>query len=124
MAAHRSWQRILSSVLRKQNSVRTIPTDSVFSSRSKGFKLLLIGAAGLGSFATYQAFRKADALITLPAVQAAKDEEDDGPEKSKETNYREMRFRQFASVEYDGSLYMTPQDFLESVTEESPRGRD
>ena len=32
-----------------------------------------------------------------------------------------MRFQQFASVEYEGVIYMTPQDFLESITEESPR---
>jgi len=35
--------------------------------------------------------------------------------------YREVRFIQFASVEYKGMSYMTPQDFLESVTEEMPR---
>ena len=34
---------------------------------------------------------------------------------------REMRFLSFASVEYQGNIYMTPQDFLESVTEEAPR---
>ncbi|XP_061164748.1 calcium uptake protein 3, mitochondrial-like isoform X3 [Saccostrea echinata] len=34
-----------------------------------------------------------------------------------------MRFMQFASVEYKGITYMTPQDFLESVTEEMPRPR-
>ena len=34
---------------------------------------------------------------------------------------RELRFLSFASVEYDGNIYMTPQDFLESVTEETPR---
>lgn len=34
-----------------------------------------------------------------------------------------MRFLQFASVEYKGVIYMTPQDFLESVTEEMPRRR-
>lgn len=44
--------------------------------------------------------------------------------KSKTTpTYREMRFLQFASVEYKGVIYMTPQDFLESVTEEMPRRR-
>ncbi|XP_062577523.1 calcium uptake protein 3, mitochondrial-like isoform X2 [Saccostrea cucullata] len=37
--------------------------------------------------------------------------------------YRELRFLQFASVEYKGITYMTPQDFLESVTEEMPRPR-
>lgn len=34
---------------------------------------------------------------------------------------REKRFIRFASVEYDGQLYMTPQDFLESVVEADPR---
>ncbi|GFY54287.1 calcium uptake protein 3, mitochondrial, partial [Trichonephila inaurata madagascariensis] len=36
---------------------------------------------------------------------------------------RERRFIKFASVEYDGQLYMTPQDFLDSVTETDPRPR-
>lgn len=34
---------------------------------------------------------------------------------------RERRFVQFASTEYAGQLYMTPQDFLESVIEAEPR---
>ncbi|VEN58463.1 unnamed protein product [Callosobruchus maculatus] len=34
---------------------------------------------------------------------------------------REKRFIRFASVQYDGQLYMTPQDFLESVIEPDPR---
>lgn len=34
---------------------------------------------------------------------------------------REKRFIRFSSVEYDGQLYMTPQDFLESVVEAEPR---
>ncbi|XP_076183391.1 calcium uptake protein 3, mitochondrial-like isoform X3 [Ptiloglossa arizonensis] len=36
---------------------------------------------------------------------------------------REKRFIKFASVEYDGQLYMTPQDFLDSVVEPEPRPR-
>jgi len=36
---------------------------------------------------------------------------------------RERRFIQFASTEYCGQLYMTPQDFLESVIEAEPRPR-
>jgi hypothetical protein len=34
---------------------------------------------------------------------------------------RQKLFFQFASVEYEGVPYMTPQDFLESVTEDHPR---
>ncbi|TDG46917.1 hypothetical protein AWZ03_006621 [Drosophila navojoa] len=36
---------------------------------------------------------------------------------------RERRFIKFASVEYENQLYMTPQDFLESVVEQEPRPR-
>ncbi|XP_060876272.1 calcium uptake protein 3, mitochondrial isoform X1 [Metopolophium dirhodum] len=36
---------------------------------------------------------------------------------------REKRFIKFASVEYHGQLYMTPQDFLESFVDEQPRAR-
>ncbi|XP_018027658.1 uncharacterized protein LOC108682913, partial [Hyalella azteca] len=38
-------------------------------------------------------------------------------------NHRERRFIKFASVEYRGQLYMTPQDFIESVTDSEPRQR-
>nr|XP_054755440.1 calcium uptake protein 3, mitochondrial-like [Lytechinus pictus] len=36
---------------------------------------------------------------------------------------KEYRFQSFASCEYNGQIYMTPQDFLESVTEGNPRPR-
>lgn len=36
---------------------------------------------------------------------------------------RAARFREFASVELEGTPYMTPQDFLESVTDDLPRPR-
>ncbi|VDM40275.1 unnamed protein product [Toxocara canis] len=36
---------------------------------------------------------------------------------------RELRFLQFASVEYDDVIYMTPMDFLDSLTLDAPRGR-
>ncbi|XP_065166360.1 calcium uptake protein 3, mitochondrial isoform X2 [Atheta coriaria] len=36
---------------------------------------------------------------------------------------RERRFIRFASVEYHAQIYMTPQDFLESVIEADPRPR-
>ena len=35
---------------------------------------------------------------------------------------REQRFLHFASVLYNGEVYMTPQDFLHSVTQEGARG--
>lgn len=42
-------------------------------------------------------------------------------EKAIRLTARERRFIKFASVEYDGQLYMTPQDFLDSVVEQEPR---
>jgi len=36
---------------------------------------------------------------------------------------REKRFLKFSSVEYEGQIYMTPQDFLESVVEAEPKPR-
>lgn len=42
-------------------------------------------------------------------------------EKVVKLTMREQRFIKFASVEYDGQLYMTPQDFLDSVVEPEPR---
>lgn len=34
---------------------------------------------------------------------------------------REQRFRMFASLEFEGQLFMTPYDFIQSVTNEEPR---
>jgi hypothetical protein len=42
-------------------------------------------------------------------------------EKAIKLTAREKRFIKFASVEFDGQIYMTPQDFLESVVEQEPR---
>lgn len=35
----------------------------------------------------------------------------------------EHRFRLFSSVEYDGQLYMTPLDFIESITTSEPKSK-
>lgn len=42
-------------------------------------------------------------------------------ERAVKLTAREKRFIKFASVEFDGQIYMTPQDFLESVVEQEPR---
>ncbi|XP_037867818.1 calcium uptake protein 3, mitochondrial isoform X1 [Bombyx mori] len=56
---------------------------------------------------------------TVYALKAKPDE----LAKSVKLTSRERRFIKFASVEYGGQLYMTPQDFLESVVEQEPRPR-
>lgn len=49
--------------------------------------------------------------------------QDEIAEKAVRLTAREKRFIKFASVEYDGQIYCTPQDFLESVVEQEPRPR-
>ncbi|XP_064418758.1 calcium uptake protein 3, mitochondrial isoform X2 [Latimeria chalumnae] len=59
----------------------------------------------------------------LPAV-AAKEKVRDGELAEEPDPYassQAQRFRQFASVEYDGQIFMTPRDFIESVTTDEPK---
>ena len=71
MAAYRTWQRILTSIMRKQSSVRAFSNNHLIS--SKGFRVFLAGAVGIGSIASYKAFCSGGNRISLPTVQAAKD---------------------------------------------------
>ncbi|XP_053399930.1 calcium uptake protein 3, mitochondrial-like isoform X2 [Mercenaria mercenaria] len=81
---------------------------------------LLIGTS-CTCFVAWQAWRKYRQNDDfLPKVYAA---QEPGEKKSHPMTHREERFQQFASVQCDGVIYMTPQDFLESVTEEVPRPR-
>ncbi|XP_006815707.2 calcium uptake protein 3, mitochondrial-like [Saccoglossus kowalevskii] len=62
----------------------------------------------------------------LPAVLAKEKEKDTKEQDDTLTPHlskKEERFQEFASCEYDGQMFMTPQDFLESVTQEEPRAR-
>ncbi|XP_043104696.1 calcium uptake protein 3, mitochondrial isoform X7 [Puntigrus tetrazona] len=63
-------------------------------------------------------------LPSLPAV-AAKEKAPlfDFDESDVYMSSHEHRFRLFSSVEYEGQLYMTPQNFIESVTMSEPRIR-
>ncbi|XP_073698141.1 calcium uptake protein 3, mitochondrial isoform X6 [Garra rufa] len=63
-------------------------------------------------------------LPSLPAV-AAKEKAPlfDFDETDVYMSSHEHRFRLFSSVEYEGQLYMTPQNFIESVTMSEPRIR-
>ncbi|XP_055378620.1 calcium uptake protein 3, mitochondrial isoform X2 [Condylostylus longicornis] len=56
-------------------------------------------------------------------VHALNLRKDKDEEKVIKLTPRERRFIKFASVEFDGQLYMTPQDFLDSVVEQEPRPR-
>ncbi|XP_071088173.1 calcium uptake protein 3, mitochondrial-like isoform X7 [Haliotis cracherodii] len=81
--------------------------------------LYMIAAASGCTLAIHWFYKQGQAIV--PVVHARETEKDEPPKER--VTHRELRFRQFASVEYQGNIYMTPQDFLESVTEECPRPR-
>ena len=56
----------------------------------------------------------------LPQLRAAEPEKHERKEK---VSIRERRYKDFSSVKYKGEPYMTPRDFLESVTIDEPRRR-
>ncbi|XP_048102551.1 calcium uptake protein 3, mitochondrial isoform X11 [Alosa alosa] len=63
-------------------------------------------------------------LPSLPAVTAKeKGRPFDFEEGDVYMSSHEHRFRLFSSVEYEGQLYMTPQNFIESVTMSEPRSK-
>ncbi|KAM6972560.1 calcium uptake protein 3, mitochondrial isoform 2-T2 [Aplochiton taeniatus] len=65
-----------------------------------------------------------DLLSSLPSVVAKeKGRPFDFEEGDVYMSSHEHRFRLFSSVEYEGQFYMTPQNFIESVTMSEPRSK-
>uniref|UniRef100_UPI003AAA840E calcium uptake protein 3, mitochondrial isoform X2 n=1 Tax=Centroberyx gerrardi TaxID=166262 RepID=UPI003AAA840E len=63
-------------------------------------------------------------LPSIPAVEAKeKARPYDFEDGDVHMSSHEHRFRMFSSVEYEGQLYMTPQNFIESVTMSEPRNK-
>ncbi|XP_023807648.1 calcium uptake protein 3, mitochondrial isoform X8 [Oryzias latipes] len=61
-------------------------------------------------------------LPSIPTVEAKERAQPlDFEEGDVYISSHEQRFRMFSSVEYEGQLYMTPQNFIESVTMSEPR---
>ncbi|CAF3582239.1 unnamed protein product [Rotaria sordida] len=84
--------------------------------------------------AEYERRNAQKALSKNSKIQRRKDIDDDNDDEENVkddlnrtdksvTNIYERRFHDFASIEYNGEIYMTPMDFLESVVAERPRPR-
>ncbi|CAF0750491.1 unnamed protein product [Rotaria sordida] len=84
--------------------------------------------------AEYERRNARKALSKNSKIQRRKDIDDDNDDEENVkddlnrtdksvTNIYERRFHDFASIEYNGEIYMTPMDFLESVVAERPRPR-
>ncbi|XP_063258093.1 calcium uptake protein 3, mitochondrial isoform X3 [Prinia subflava] len=69
----------------------------------------------------------ARALLPIPVAAAAKEtvtvteNRSDLEDLHLYATPREQRFRRFASLEFEGQLYMTPYDFIQSVTSDEPK---
>jgi hypothetical protein len=60
--------------------------------------------------------------LKLPVMELrASDGEGKEGRKAPKVSMRERRYKDFASIKYKGEPYMTPRDFLESVTLDAPR---
>ncbi|XP_073501519.1 calcium uptake protein 3, mitochondrial isoform X5 [Phyllobates terribilis] len=77
---------------------------------------------GLRSGEAMRGLRGAGILVPVSAAkETSSAEKSDFEDLDMFASSREQRFRVFASLEFEGQLYMTPRDFLESVTTDEPR---
>lgn len=115
--------RNFSSYLTRGTTQSTLPPPvsrlETLSGNSRGFIYALAGFMGGSAFIYY--------LINPERLKVKKlqniGEADQIDERKKLLTPRERRFIKFSSVEYKGKIYMTPQDFLESVIESEPKPR-
>ncbi|XP_038034404.1 calcium uptake protein 3, mitochondrial isoform X5 [Anas acuta] len=67
----------------------------------------------------------ARALLPIPVAAAAKETGTESRSDLEDLHLyatpREQRFRRFASLEFEGQLYMTPYDFIQAVTNDEPK---
>ncbi|XP_053921086.1 calcium uptake protein 3, mitochondrial isoform X4 [Cuculus canorus] len=65
------------------------------------------------------------ALLPIPVAAAAKETVTENRSDPEDLHLyatpREQRFRRFASLEFEGQLYMTPYDFIQAVTSDEPK---
>uniref|UniRef100_A0A7E4VX04 EF-hand domain-containing protein n=1 Tax=Panagrellus redivivus TaxID=6233 RepID=A0A7E4VX04_PANRE len=73
---------------------------------------------GLATVSAYSATGFATAGALRAVVLSSRDDDDDT-----KLSKRQQRFRDFASVEFNGVEYMSPQDFLDSLILDEPRER-
>ncbi|XP_019847822.2 calcium uptake protein 3, mitochondrial isoform X4 [Bactrocera dorsalis] len=95
--------------LHKLNSAKSVPQNYT--------KYLVLVGGGLTALICTN-YLKSERLDAAFRMRKSEDEN-----LLKKLTSRERRFIKFASVEYRGQLYMTPQDFLDSVVEQEPRPR-
>ncbi|XP_064917085.1 calcium uptake protein 3, mitochondrial isoform X4 [Columba livia] len=102
-----------------------------------------LGCAAGGALAGYMGYRLSErrrepprepaaaepggsrALLPIPVAAAARETVAENRSDPEDLHLyatpREQRFRRFASLEFEGQLYMTPYDFIQAVTNDEPK---
>ncbi|XP_060834538.1 calcium uptake protein 3, mitochondrial isoform X3 [Rhopalosiphum padi] len=108
--------------LSKLHKINSIPAGRRFSTNSQLLRQYskVAGIAGAGIISIIAYGLTSDFKVY---AYSKKNRENDEYLSGLHLTSREKRFIKFASVEYHGQLYMTPQDFLESFVDEQPRAR-
>ena len=125
MSGPKAWSRVFGGRLARWHTSSTLPPPvgrfESLSENSRGLAFALAGFLG-GSAFIYSIINpnkiKMNRMKQMVRMEAA----GAGLEVRK-LSTREKRFLKFSSVEWDGQVYMTPQDFLESVIEAEPKPR-
>lgn len=118
LSRHCSRTKPLSAFYRNYSGGRANAGQFRSSARSSTAKYVTIVGAATGLLAfTYGKYTNRFGTVQAFTPKKLKDE----TEKAVKLTSRERRFIKFSSAEYDGQLYMTPQDFLDSVVEQEPR---
>ncbi|XP_037086688.1 calcium uptake protein 3, mitochondrial-like isoform X7 [Pollicipes pollicipes] len=110
----RSWWRFFDKF-----ETTAFKNSQILTKRSLAVKSIGVPAIIASAALCYLASRK----HWFGAVHALKKQKDVLESSALKLTSRERRFIKFASVEYKGQLYMTTQDFIESITEAEPRPR-
>ena len=86
-----------------------------------GVGALTVSSAGIALYIWKRRSETREGMKVLLTLQAAEKKEEMKKEEEK-VPIRERRYKEYASVLYKGEVYMTPRDFLESLTLDEPRG--
>ncbi|XP_023325942.1 calcium uptake protein 3, mitochondrial [Eurytemora carolleeae] len=89
----------------------------MLSSSSRGFMFALTGFLGGSGFIYYLINPERMKMRQLQTIGGEQEE------RKRILSPREKRFIKFSSVELNGQIFMTPQDFLDSVVESEPKPR-
>ena len=79
----------------------------------------VVSGLGLAAFIyQWRAAKGRKNVSLVPELNAGGRKEGEAPKVS----HRELRYKEFASIVYKGEPYMSVRDFLESVSQDEPRG--